>query len=227
MERIRLGNDIAISWAIYDLNGKAHSLVDKNINLYMSCSGLKQAVTDYTIQENVISWVFLGTEQRKVGIYKLIIVETDANGGALAIDVADAFRIVAEEVTTASGGDVSQNVSIRSVITYAGVVGVKSINVLVSPDEGGTNIVTINLLSGSYVNIPIKNGSRGESAYEVAVRDGYQGTEEEWLESLHATVDIVNNLSEGGVTKALSAEQGKVLYNGGALLGEVVETVGD
>ena len=66
MERIRLGNNIAISWALYDLNGRVHSLEGKDVQLYVSCGGLKQAVTDYTIQGNVVSWVFLGTEQRRV-----------------------------------------------------------------------------------------------------------------------------------------------------------------
>ena len=32
--------------------------------------------------------------------------------------------------------------------------------------------------------IPVVKGDRGESAYEIAVRDGFEGTEEEWLESL-------------------------------------------
>ena len=54
----------------------------------------------------------------------------------------------------------------------------------------------------------------GKSAYEIAVEHGFQGTEEEWLESLKAhavPVDVVNNLTDGGTTKALSAEMGKYL----------------
>lgn len=54
----------------------------------------------------------------------------------------------------------------------------------------------------------------GKSAYEIAVEHGFQGTEEEWLESLKANavpVDVVNNLTDGGTTKALSAEMGKYL----------------
>lgn len=35
---------------------------------------------------------------------------------------------------------------------------------------------------------------RGESAYEVAVRNGFQGTEAEWLASLHASSGTVNGI---------------------------------
>ena len=36
------------------------------------------------------------------------------------------------------------------------------------------------------------NTFRGESAYEVAVRNGFEGTEEEWIASLHASAGTVN-----------------------------------
>ena len=79
---------------------------------------------------------------------------------------------------------------------------------------------------------------RGESAYEVAVRHGYTGTEDEWLASLKGKdgekgdrgpagepgpqgnsgysgdideLELVNNLEDGGETSALSAEQGKIV----------------
>lgn len=35
---------------------------------------------------------------------------------------------------------------------------------------------------------------RGESAYEVAVRNGFEGTEAEWLASLHASSGTVNGI---------------------------------
>ena len=161
MERIRLGNNIAISWALYDLNGRVHSLDGKDIQLYMSCGGLKQAVTDYTIQGNVVSWVFLGTEQKKVGLYKLILVETDALSGAQCIDVAEAFRLVSETHSAVETGEVTKNVSVRSVLTYSNLVGVESVDVVESSEDGGTNLVSIRLVDGNVVEIPVKNGSKG------------------------------------------------------------------
>lgn len=80
----------------------------------------------------------------------------------------------------------------------------------------------------------------GKSAYQIAVDNGFEGTEQEWLNSLKGEdgapgtpgirgeqglqgnsgysgaageLEVVNNLTEGGATKALSAEQGKIIGN--------------
>ena len=56
------------------------------------------------------------------------------------------------------------------------------------------------------------DGLDGKSAYEIAVEHGFVGTEEEWLASLAGGPDVVDNLEDGGRKKALSAEQGKRIY---------------
>ena len=50
--------------------------------------------------------------------------------------------------------------------------------------EGTTDtmsLIRIRDKSGNYIDIP---ALQGESAYNIAVRNGYTGTEQEWLESL-------------------------------------------
>ena len=92
-------------------------------------------------------------------------------------------------------------------------------NVLVS----GTNIKTINNTSilGDG-NINIADGQDGASAYELWIAAGNTGTVADFLESLKGdtgvVIDeqtflgtIVNNLTSGGASKALSAEMGKTL----------------
>ena len=36
-------------------------------------------------------------------------------------------------------------------------------------------------------------GKDGLSAYEIAKKDGFTGTEQEWLESLHASVEFLSD----------------------------------
>lgn len=72
------------------------------------------------------------------------------------------------------------------------------------------------------------DGQQGKSAYQVAVENGYTGTEAEWLASLkgpkgdqgdtllvdgefNPVTDIVNDMTTGGTNKAWSAEMGKEL----------------
>lgn len=54
-----------------------------------------------------------------------------------------------------------------------------------------------------------QDGQTGASAYEIAVQNGFEGTEEEWLESLYATVDLTD--IEGDIA-TLRSQMADVLY---------------
>lgn len=81
--------------------------------------------------------------------------------------------------------------------------------------RGQNKTVNIKDLFSEYISTEIiEHILRGKSAYEIAIENGFEGTEQEWLDSLKADavpIDVVNNLTEGGTTKALSAEMGKYL----------------
>lgn len=69
---------------------------------------------------------------------------------------------------------------------------------------------------------------RGWSAYEIAVRNGYEGTEEEWLESLKGrdgltTHEVANNLTTTEEGYVLDARQGKALKDALDTLSETTE----
>ena len=53
------------------------------------------------------------------------------------------------------------------------------------------------------------NGKNGESAYDLACQLGFEGTEEEWMESLHASVDLSG--IEGDIA-TLQKQMADVLY---------------
>lgn len=56
---------------------------------------------------------------------------------------------------------------------------------------------------GNYIDIP---ALQGESAYDIAVRNGFVGTEQEWLESMgFANYVVLNKLGDSG---------GKLTYDG-------------
>jgi len=61
-------------------------------------------------------------------------------------------------------------------------------------------------------------GERGDSAYEIAVKNGYEGTEQEWIDHFGLDLsdyikdtDIIDDLTHEYTTKPLSAKQGKTL----------------
>ena len=61
-------------------------------------------------------------------------------------------------------------------------VGIKSIEK--TGNEGLVDTYTITLTDDSTFAYTVTNGVNGKSAYELALENGFEGTEEEWLESL-------------------------------------------
>jgi hypothetical protein len=63
-------------------------------------------------------------------------------------------------------------------------VGINSVEQKTISDENGYNIatrVTIKLTNGNKYSFEVKNG---QTAYQLAVEKGYEGTEEEWLDNI-------------------------------------------
>ena len=87
----------------------------------------------------------------------------------------------------------------QEVITVKNGTGISSVQqTTTSLVDGGTNIVRVTLSDGRTMDIEIKNGNQGNSGYSGAAGE----------------LEVVNNLTEGGTTAALSAEQGKILKEG-------------
>lgn len=59
-------------------------------------------------------------------------------------------------------------------------------------------------------DVIVMEGQKGESAYETAVRLGYQGTEAEWVDSLHGKGIT---LGHGDPTSQLTAREGDGYLN--------------
>jgi len=78
-----------------------------------------------------------------------------------------------------------------------------------STADGGTNVITCTLTNDVTTTFSIKNGNQGNS--------GYTGAAEE--------LEVVNNLTDGGSTKALSAEMGKTLEGEVSQLGHEVDNL--
>lgn len=67
-------------------------------------------------------------------------------------------------------------------VNGANGVGISSVEqALISDEGGGINRITIKLTNGNVCSFDVRNG---QTAYELAVENGYEGTEEEWLDSL-------------------------------------------
>lgn len=97
MGRYRIGNDMTILWSINDRNGAALPLNDKEVHLYYTCErGRYEA--DIEIQDNVVSWDFVGRDQRTLGSYSLSLEIIQSQGKrTIKKDICNAFTLVGKE----------------------------------------------------------------------------------------------------------------------------------
>lgn len=115
MKKIRIGNDIRISWSITNKNdGSPYNLEGKNLKLYFGTYGVNEVQTEFTVSANVISWTFYGKDQKKPGDYHLTLVENQGDKGMVTVDACNPFGLVPTSCMV--GGESScGNVSIETV----------------------------------------------------------------------------------------------------------------
>lgn len=98
MKLIRIGKDISISWAIYrttEGGREPYALDQSDCSLRMVSPVGKILVEDFSIDGNVVSWVFRGRDQRHTGNYSLELVQREGKDGMLTVDTCEAFKLVA------------------------------------------------------------------------------------------------------------------------------------
>lgn len=162
MERIRIGNDIAISWALFENNGATHLINAGGASVSLNCGGYTYLVPSFSVQGNVVSFIFPAEDQVKTGKYKIVLTERNESGLVSSYDVRDAFVLVPENEMLNVGYTQQKNVEITSVITHAAIANIKTISIVESEEEGGDNVVTFVLTDGSQFPMTVKNGSKGD-----------------------------------------------------------------
>lgn len=136
MEKIRIGNDFAIEWRIYqDLNGEQveYNLVGKQLVLKCSSPFSTIEVKDFSVYGNVITWNFYGKDQKATGNYSLILEENKGKLGMVTVDVISAFALVQhtkDEHKDDNNNQVTiEKITLSSKISYGNCGGGGSIEV--------------------------------------------------------------------------------------------------
>lgn len=158
MKKIRIQNDIRITWRIYRM-GEEEVLEGKNINVKLYNAYNKPSPITYTYEGNVVTVLFEGRNQEVLGDYTLVLTENAGSTGMVTIDKVKCFSLVKH-----------------------------------SNEECGCPVPSCDVESfhlASDIDIP----SNGLSAYEIWLRNGHAGSEEDFLEWLRRCVEI----SEDGI----------------------------
>lgn len=175
MKKIRLHNDIHVSWGI-TTNGKQESLESKTLQVQLVVYNKVIDIPDFTINGNVISFEFSGSQQKYCGVYTLVCRDT-TNGNLSTIDKTEAFELVphseeeqgtdnpnvALEVVTLNTDRDSSTIGRAATIEIGEVKTLRSGAAAYVRNSGTTNaaILDFGIPSGS-------NGNDGMSGYGIS-----------------------------------------------------------
>lgn len=175
MKKIRLHNDIHVSWGI-TTNGKQESLEAKTLQVQLVVYNKVIAIPDFTIKGNVISFEFSGSQQKYCGVYTLVCRDT-TNGNLSTIDKTEAFELVphseeeqgtdnpnvALEVVTLNTDRDSSTIGRAATIEIGEVKTLRSGAAAYVRNSGTTNaaVLDFGIPSGS-------NGNDGMSGYGIS-----------------------------------------------------------
>ena len=149
MEKIRIGNDITVSWKIERFGKEVGSFDLTDINLYWILpSGNRCPVERYSQDGCTLRFTLSAREQAisGLGVYGILLVGNAGRDGVWTVDCCEAFRLVSHSC-------------------YAG---------------GQSSVGLDHVRLTSDIQVP----ANGLSAYEIAVKHGYEGTEEDWIEGV-------------------------------------------
>ncbi len=175
MKKIRLHNDIHVSWGI-TTNGKLESLEAKTLQVQLVVYNKVITIPDFTIKGNVISFEFSGSQQKYCGVYTLVCRDT-TNGNLSTIDKTEAFELVphseeeqgtdnpnvALEVVTLNTDRDSSTIGRAATIEIGEVKTLRSGAAAYVRNSGTTNaaVLDFGIPSGS-------NGNDGMSGYGIS-----------------------------------------------------------
>lgn len=93
MEKIRIGNDIVIKWAIYAADMTPYDLTGRDLSLYVEMGAIRTRIRDCEVNGNEVRFTFFGMYQTTEGVYRLTLVENEGMQGMHTVDYEDAFRL--------------------------------------------------------------------------------------------------------------------------------------
>lgn len=128
MEKIKIGNDIAITWKIDVYSAAGYGALDKeSVKVYVKNEYDTLEIVDFSLEDNVVSFIFKAEMQNRIGIYELELV--DNMDGTMNICKPRAFALVShstEETGNINKYDKNGNFMVNCVSNVLVVKGVSS-----------------------------------------------------------------------------------------------------
>ena len=147
MEKIRIGNDIAIKWAIYAADMTPYDLTGRDLSLYVEMGAIRTRIRDFEVNGNEVRFTFFGMYQTTEGVYRLTLVENEGMRGMHTVDYEDAFRLDLPEDVEPLGACECQEEDLMKVFEQDGFELVDSSDLMGGQSEDNVEVVYLSLKS--------------------------------------------------------------------------------
>lgn len=141
MKKFKIGNGIAVTWRVDMKSASGNTELEKDsLKVYLKCDYRVYQIESFSLEDNVIAFIFPASEQQYTGVYSVILIEE--KDGRRTICEDDAFELVSHtplergaQTSPDDDGDhlvelVTNVLTIRSVASdaalYARVVALES-----------------------------------------------------------------------------------------------------
>lgn len=202
MEKIRIGNDIAIKWAIYAADMLAevqpetptpYDLTGRDLSLYVEMGAIRTRIRDFEVNGNEVRFTFFGMYQTTEGVYRLTLVENEGMRGMHTVDYEDAFRLDLPEDVEPLGACECQEEDLMKVFEQDGFELVDSSDLMGGQSEDNVEIVYLSLKSTMLLSGAIDIVDSLDSTRTDAALSANQGRElNERIESTQKEVSTLN-----------------------------------
>ena len=169
MDIIRYGNDINVTWSVFGRNGAKYSLTGKIYHLWLVSGPRKKEISSYSLQAR----------------NQIVFVIDDTE-----INRLGTYKLVLQ-LKEPDNDTQDATYELTHVFQVVSETYPMRANTVIN---GQTDILVSSILKNVYIS-----DLEGASAYEIAVNNGFVGTEAEWaaIEALQALVGNLSIVSNG------------------------------
>lgn len=231
-DRIRKGNDIGISWAIFaDAESQVpYDLTGRRLTMYLTNRYGTSQISGFKTEGHIVKWTYYGKDQKQLGPYTLTLVENEGNEDMHTVDFCKAFVLVARSCE-ATKGDENKVELVHLDLSSEILVGASPIKVDDELSEESENAI-----QNKAVTIALNDKVSKEAGKGLSSED-FTTTLKEKLASLSnyddsAIVAAINglrsdldNLVSGDTTKAINSYNDVIAFLAGIEDSESLEGI--
>lgn len=114
--KIRLGNDIEISWSLVDEDQHPYDLTGRDISIEIIVGEKKRVkIKDISTEGNTVHFTYYGKLQKYTGRCDLKFIENDGEVEMVTFDTKDAFTLVAHSWLAIDDGEIPETIKLEFV----------------------------------------------------------------------------------------------------------------